>query len=94
MKAKLIGAYVVAVLAFLLTVAAGVLIVMQSANDWQFSALQWDWSINASLTLLGAVLVGIAVPFLFKALFRSVMVIARHKQGRPGSTSTAPTTAE
>ena len=79
---KLIGAYIVAVLTFLITVAAGVLIVMQSGNDWEFSVFSWDWQTSGALALLAAVVFGVAVLFLLKALFRCVMIIAKNKSSK------------
>jgi len=88
---KLIGAYIVAALTFLITVAAGVLIVMQSGHDYLFSVFSWRWSVNGALGLLVAVLFGVAVPFLLKALFKCVMVIARNKGDKPKAKAAAPT---
>ena len=76
---KLIGAYIVGILTFLIAVVAGVLIVMQSGNDWEFSVFSWDWQTSGALALLAAVIFGVAVPFLLKALLRCVMLIAKNK---------------
>ena len=80
MKAKLVGAYIGAVVCGLVVLAAALLVILQWANTTKFLLFGKDTFPNTALLIIGCVAFGALLPWLLKLLLNCAMIIGHERR--------------
>jgi len=81
MKAKLVGAYVGAIVCGLVVLAAALLVVLQRGSSSEFSVFSGQpTTVNTALLILGCVAFGVLLPLLLKLLLHCAMTIGQRRR--------------